>query len=199
MTRILIIFICFLTTLSFGQYSAQNKADRDIKAFGGMYYDLSSVRQILTHGIGGRGAVVVNKKWIVGGFAQANLALNFDYKYLGVPARIYTGQGGLWLGRFLFVDKAWNVAASATFSGGGFGSEVRISAPNEPLRTADAYSTEFFQCAPQMDVFVKITPQIKLSATLGYRFTLGMKYNPVVNNTQMNSVFTQVGFVIGRF
>lgn len=177
--------------------SATSKAKKSVII--GMYYDLSSVRQIPMHNIGGRSAVIVDDKWFLGGFAQGNLALNFDYKYIGLPARIYTGQGGLWFGRFILPEKKLNLALSAWFSGGAFGSEVRLSKEGEELRTADAYNTEFFQCGPQVDVFVKVLPFVKLSASLGYRFTLGMKYNPIVNNAQMNSVFAQVGFTLGPF
>jgi hypothetical protein len=202
MTRFVIFLFSILTCVAFGQDSntiIPPSNPKDIRPLGGMYYDLSSVRLALTHSIGGRGGIVINKKWIVGGSAQANLALGYNFIYLGLPAKIYTGQGGVWFGRFLFPDKAWNLALSNTLSGGVFGSEVRLSEPDQPLRTADAYNTEFFQWSPQLDVFVKVRPQIKLSATIGYRFTLGMKYNPVVNNSQMNSVFTQVGFTFGEF
>lgn len=198
MTKFLIIVFSFFASLSFAQDTEQAEPSA-FEPFGGMYYDLSSVRENIMHGIGGRGAVLLDEKWIVGGFAQANLALGFNYKYLGLPARVYTGQGGLWLGRFLFVDKAWNLALSSTFSGGAFGSEVRLSESDQPLRTSDAYNTDFFQFAPQADIFVKIAPKVRVSATIGYRFTLGMKFNPVVNNIQMNSPFTQVGVVIGNF
>ncbi len=201
--KFLLTFILLVSAVfAFGQDSnqVQSSASKSEKSvIIGMYYDLSSVGQIPMHNIGGRSAVVLNDRWLFGGFAQGNLALNFDYKYLGLPARIYTGQGGLWFGRFILPEKQLNLALSAWFGGGVFGSEVRLSKEGEELRTADAYNTEFFQCAPQVDVFVKILPYVKLSANLGYRFTLGMKYNPVVNNAQMNSVFTQVGFTLGPF
>ncbi len=170
-----------------------------VGVIGGMYFDLSSPKQKLSYSIGGRGAAVIDQKWIVGGFAQGNIAHNFNYTYIGLPARIYTGQGGLWLGRFLFPLKKLNLALSSTFSWGDFGSELRISNEGEELRIIDGYNSDFYQCSPEADFFVKLAPFLRLSASIGYRFTLGMKYNPIINNQQMNSLFTQVGFTLGKF
>ena len=122
--QFLLTFILLVSAVfAFGQDSnqVQSSASKSEKSvIIGMYYDLSSVGQIPMHNIGGRSAVVLNDRWLFGGFAQGNLALNFDYKYLGLPARIYTGQGGLWFGRFILPEKQLNLALSAWFGGGVF-------------------------------------------------------------------------------
>ena len=192
----------FVVTEAIGQdtiFSRRSTVLSKIGIIGGMYFDLSSPKQELCYSICVRGAAVIDHKWIIGGFAQANIADRFAYQYIGLPARIYLGQGGLWAGRFIFPEKKLNLALSTSISGGGFGSELKVSGEEEDVQTIDAYSTEFFQCSPQADVFVKLFPKINLSASIGYRLTLGMKYNPIINNQQMNSLFAQVGFIIGSF
>jgi len=199
----LLLLLALLSVINaFGQdtsFFKSHSADPKIGVIGGMYFDLSSPKQELCYSIGGRGAAVIDQRWIVGGFAQGNIASSFNYTYIGLPARIYLGQGGLWLGRFIFPDKKLNLALSSTFSWGAFDSELRISHEGEALRTIDGYNSDYYQIAPEADVFVKLAPFLRLSASIGYRFTFGMKYNPIINNQQMNSLFTQVGFTLGKF
>lgn len=197
-------FLCglFLSTSGKCQdttFAKTSSRSANLNVIGGMYFDISNPKQELCYSIGGRGAAVIDQKWIVGGFAQANIAHGFNYTYTGLPTRIYIGQGGLWLGRFLFPEKKLNLALSSTFSWGDFGSELRISNEGEALRTIDGYNSDYYQIAPAADVFVKLAPFLRLSASIGYRFTFGMKYNPIINNQQMNSLFTQVGFTLGKF
>lgn len=200
------ILVLLLTSLSvtfgFSQgtfVSKKSSVNPKLGVMGGMYFDLSSPKQELCYSIGGRGAAVIDQRWIVGGFAQGNIAHSFNYTYIGLPTRIYTGQGGLWLGRFLFPEKKLNLALSSTFSWGAFGSELRISNEGEPLRTIDGYNSDYYQIAPAADVFVKLAPFLRLSASIGYRFTFGMRYNPIINNTQMNSLYSSIGFSIVRW
>ncbi len=197
---LLVTIVSSTLGLSQGTFkSKKSSVSSKVGVIGGMYFDLSNPKQELCYSIGGRGAVVIERKWIIGGFAQGNIAHGFNYTYTGLPTRIYIGQGGLWLGRFLFPEKKLNLALNSTFSWGDFGSEVRISDEGETLRTIDGYNSDYYQIAPAADVFVKLTPFLRLSASIGYRFTFGMKYNPIINNQQMNSLFTQVGFTLGKF
>ena len=196
---LLMVFVVADTISQDTIFSKKSSDTPKVGVIGGMYFDLSSPKQELCYSIGGRGAAVIDQKWIVGGFAQANITHGFNYTYIGLPTRIYTGQGGLWLGRFLFPLNKLNLALSSTFSWGDFGSELRVSNEGEELRTIDGYNSDFYQCAPAADVFVKLAPFLRLSASIGYRITFGMRYNPIINNQQMNSLFTQVGFTLGKF
>ncbi|GEM_PF-598629 len=168
--------------------------------FGGPNVELGFIDGQAAFYSGGSGAMIVNGKFIVGGFGQGLISEHIIDPFEGSAIRPAVlsnrvseiQQGGFWLGYIHKPTKLWHLHGGLQMGGG----EVDFYD-----QWNDSYSFEgdgFLALRPYIGVELNIAKFMKISASGGYQFVTGLN-NYYLNNSDLSQPFVNLGFKFGFF
>jgi hypothetical protein len=168
---------------------------RNIGGFGGPLYRVTRVAGETMSLGGGGGAVLINRRFAVGGMGVGGTA-NVDAIIAGVPTRgeMDFGYGGLTLEVITRPSKLVHATYGVLLGGGGVSVWPNDLRPRDP--TDD---TEVFGVAePQIGLEMNVVRWMRIGVTGGYRFVFGAEEARLVND-ELGGASGSLVFRFGKF
>jgi hypothetical protein len=135
----------------------------------GAHVGVTQVAGVLTYMPSGRVALRYRDRMLVGAFASFNLVDRFRHEAFGAPARLYMGEGGLWLGYEWPFSERFGISAHALMGYGGTSSELNVGPVNQVI-ISDGESSDYLMAAPQVELSGKIESYLRVYLGMAYRF-----------------------------
>jgi hypothetical protein len=176
----------------------------DFGGYGGPMMQFTSIDGEFGFMMGGGGAALFNRKFILGGYGLGlTNPLNRQITIAGstdpIPALVNMGHGGFILGYILNSEDVIHFGVS-TLAGWG---SVYYTSPlsNSPIYLNGRDRLRFFNFNPSLDVELNLTKFMRIQAGVGYRILAG--YNPSANEgltgSQLGGLTTSLNFKFGWF
>jgi hypothetical protein len=176
----------------------------DFGGYGGPMMQFTSIDGEFGFMMGGGGAALFNRKFILGGYGLGltnpiNRSITLAGATEATPALVNIGHGGFILGYVLNSEQMLHFGLS-TLAGWG---SVSYTNPtnNSPIYLNGRDRIRFFNLNPSLNVELNLTKFMRLEAGVGYRMLLG--YNPSSNvgltSNQLGGLTTSLTFKIGWF
>jgi hypothetical protein len=159
--------------------------------FGGVLFDVSTVRGQVLVSVGGAGAASINNQFFFGGFGQSGTT-SFELPDKG-RYRTTISQGGFWYG---YVFRPSRLVHLLT--------DLRLGWTSLELSnasTSDRIRQYGFTTTPSLGAELNVASFLRIRLTGGYRFAsgLGGSQPAVLSNRDISSAVGTLSFQFGRF
>ncbi len=193
-----LIFCLPLITLA--QTETLLGGDLKFGGFGGPNIELGFIDGSAEFYSGGSGAMIINGKFLVGGFGQGLISEHIIDPYEGDAIRpaVLTNrvteinQGGLWLGYIYQPNKLVHLHGGLQLGGG------EVDFYDDWNESYEFNDDGFFALRPYLGAEINITGFFKISATAGYQYVNGLN-NFYLSDAQLSNPFFNLGFKFGYF
>lgn len=162
-----------------------------VSGFGGMMLQFSSIAGDAAVMTGGGGAALFNRRFYFGGYGLG-LSSDLEINIEGLDYKVDYGHGGFYLGYIFAPEKLAHMAFSTKLGWG------QASLRNISQYVGPSYTDNTFSITPMIEGELNITTWFKVSAGVGYQYTIGVD-NDLFKNTDFNSPAVGLSFLFGWF
>jgi hypothetical protein len=165
-----------------------NYHDIDITGYGGPYMSTTEINGKQAYFMGGRGAALIGRTFIIGGggmgllHPESRSDLSGQH-YGGELKYVNMGYGGAIIGLALFQPSILNLSATTLIGGGGLVFSNQSEYDEEHHSDSGQYQNtsskveEFFIAEPEVMMHLNLTRWMRIGVGLSYRYTYGINNN----------------------
>lgn len=200
-----VLFVFFL--INGAELIAQNSPELEyllngsveVSAFGGPLVEFSSLKGELAVSNGGGGAILLNKKFFIGGYGF-RLSNDVNITVTDTDQSILNfNHGGLWLGYIHQPTSLIHFGGSLKIGRGTVSlHELPTTIPPVNFPNFDFNSDNVLVFSPQGEIEMNVTKWFKLNAGIGYRMVTGVN-NDYLNKNDLNGINFSLGFLFGWY
>ncbi len=153
--------------------------------------------------MGGRGGVILNHKFIIGGGGYGlvtNHTVSYDIGNIGmVDTRLMFGYGGLHLGYIFSSNSVFHLTLGALIAGGGAGTYRHYNYDNNhDWSNGMIENTGVFVFQPSIGGELNVAKFFRLELTAGYRLVSGGSLTKV-SNSDLSCFYLGLALKFGKF
>ncbi len=171
-----------------------------LSGYGAPVYKFSPLGETYGHFVGGRGGIIFNDVFVIGGGGYGLVSPNKRDKvsgkeYTGTEPYLQMGYGGGMLELYFFPKSLIHISAGVLIGGGGVNFSEKKEADDD---CKDSHADSFFVVEPELNLFINVTRFLRIGVGASYRYVNGIQTEDI-GNRDFRGVTGSVMMAFGWF
>ncbi len=173
--------------------------DVTLSGYGAPVYKFSPVGETYGHFVGGRGGLIIDDIFVIGGGGYGLVYPDEREKfsgetYTGTEPYVHMGYGGGILELHFFPKSLIHISAGVLVGAGG----ITFDSNNEDSGNNNRQGDTFFVTEPEVNLFVNVTRFFRIGIGASYRYVYGIN-SEEISDSDFRGPAAQVMFAFGWF
>jgi hypothetical protein len=177
-----------------------NYRDISLSGYGAPVYKFSPVGETYGHFVGGRGGLIIDDVFVIGGGGYGLVYPDRREKfsgetYSGTEPYVHMGYGGGLLELHVFPKSLFHISAGVLIGAGGISFDSELEDESDDRKR---HGDSFFVAEPEVSIYVNITRFLRIGIGASYRYVNGINSDEL-SDSDFRGPTAQVMFAFGWF